>query len=320
MDGMPHSLQLEAEIAMQRTLRSSISCVGTGLHSGRRVNLTLHPAPAQHGIVFRRVDLAATGPCDIPARFDHVADTRLCTVLAHRDRPEARIGTVEHVLAALAGCAVHNVLIEIDGPEVPILDGSASSFVFLIDCAGIVEQAVPVARIEVLRTIRVEHGPAFAELRPSAFGFDLAVSIEFEAAAIGRQALSLHLSPQSFRGELARARTFTLAEEVDALRKAGLALGGSLDNAVVVDGDRVLNPSGLRMQGEFVRHKMLDVVGDLSLAGAELSARLVSHRSGHALNNRLLHALFADDANWRLAAPDAETHAVWHGQTVAAAA
>ncbi len=319
MDGLPHSMTLQTTSFVQRTLATSVSCVGVGLHSGRRTNLTMHPLPAGSGIIFRRVDLDdRTGPVEIPARHDHVVDTRLCTVLAHPNRPQARIGTVEHVLAALAGCGIHNALIDVDGPEVPILDGSARDFLFLIDCAGIVEQHAAQPQIEVLRTVRVEQGEAYAELRPSALGFDMALSIEFPAAAIGRQAFSLRLSPDSFRDELADCRTFTQAHEVQALRAAGLALGGSLDNAVVVDGAKILNPTGLRVPDEFVRHKLLDAVGDLALAGAPLRGRLVAHRTGHALNNRLLHALFADDANWRLVSDDAATHPVWQPATVAA--
>jgi len=317
MDGMPHSFQVQASPTVQRTLATSIFCQGIGLHSGRKVKLTMRPAHADHGIVFRRTDLAGTGPKDIPARYDHVSDTRLCTVLSHRERPELKVATVEHLLAALAGCGVHNALIEMDGPEVPIMDGSAADFVFLIGCAGVVEQHEKLARIDVLRTVRVEQGEAFAELRPSgSIGLEMAVSIEFPAAAIGRQAFTARFSPDMFRADLARARTFTLVQEVEALRRAGLALGGSLDNAVVVDGASVLNPSGLRMSDEFVRHKMLDAVGDLSLAGAELSGCLVAHRAGHALNNRLLHALFADDANWRLVTHQMDAHPIW--QSVAA--
>jgi UDP-3-O-[3-hydroxymyristoyl] N-acetylglucosamine deacetylase len=319
MDGLPHGLMLQTGPYVQRTLASSVSCVGVGLHSGRRTNLTMHPLPAGSGIVFRRTDLdASAGPVEIPARHDHVVDTRLCTVLGHPARPQCRVGTVEHVLAALAGCGIHNAMIDVDGAEVPILDGSSRDFVFLIDCAGVLEQRAAQPQIEVLRNVRVEQGEAFAELRPSAFGFDMALSIEFPAAAIGRQALSLRLTPEGFREELADCRTFTQAQEVQALRAAGLALGGSLDNAVVVDGAKVLNPSGLRVPDEFVRHKLLDAVGDLSLAGAPLRGRLVAHRTGHALNNRLLHALFADDANWRLASQDAATHTVWQPASVAA--
>lgn len=318
MDGLPHSLSLQTASSAQRTLGAAIGCVGVGLHSGRKIRLTMHPMPVGTGIVFRRTDLAGPGPTDIPARHDHVVDTRLCTVIGHPLRTECRVSTVEHIMAALAGCGVHNVLVEIDGPEVPILDGSSASFVFLIDCAGIVEQAASVARIEVLRTVRVEHEEAYAELRPSSFGFDMALSIDFAAPAIGQQALSLRLSSESFRSELARCRTFTMVQEVQALRAVGLALGGSLDNAIVVDGAAILNPAGLRMESEFVRHKMLDAVGDLSLAGAELSGRFVAHRTGHALNNRLLLALFADDANWRLASQDTAAHPIW--QPISAAA
>jgi UDP-3-O-[3-hydroxymyristoyl] N-acetylglucosamine deacetylase len=273
-------------------------------------------APAGSGITFRRSDLDVS----IPARFDHVVDTRLCTVLAAPDRPDARIGTVEHVMAALAGAGISNATVSVDGPEMPILDGSAAAFVFLIDCAGIEDQDAPQAAIEILRTVRVEQGEAFAELRPSPIGFHMAMSIAFDAAAIGRQALSLHLTPAAFRAELAQARTFTQASEVAALQAAGLALGGSLDNAVVVDGARVLNPTGLRMRDEFVRHKMLDAVGDLALAGASLRGRFVAHRTGHALNNRLLHALFADDGNWRLTEPASTSLPGWAPESVAVAA
>ncbi len=281
----------------QRSLKTAIGCVGVGLHSGRKIAMAMHPAPAGHGIVFRRTDLA--GSPEIPARYDHVVDTRLCTVLGLPDCPDVRVGTVEHVLAALAGCGISNAVIEVNGPEVPVLDGSATNFVFLIDCAGTLEQDEAVDVIEVMRPVQVEDGAAHARLLPCPFGFEASVSIAFEAAAVGSQSISLRVTPESFRAELSRARTFTMAGDVDKLRAAGLALGGSLDNAVVVDDDRVLNPGGLRMADEFVRHKMLDAVGDLGLAGATLRGRLVSHRSGHALNNKLLRALFSDEANWR---------------------
>jgi UDP-3-O-[3-hydroxymyristoyl] N-acetylglucosamine deacetylase len=282
----------------QQTLKAPIGCVGIGLHSGQRVSLTFLPAPAHHGIVFRRTDIGA----EVAARFDRVVDTRLATVLADGD---ARFGTVEHVMAALAGCGVTNAVVEIDGPEVPIFDGSAAPFVFLLDCAGIIAQDAPLTAIEILRTVRVSDGDAFAELRPAAgIGtLDMAISIDFAAPAIGRQALSLLLTADSFRRELARARTFTLLQEIDHLRATGLAQGGTLDNAVVVDQARVLNPTGLRMPDEFVRHKLLDAVGDLALAGASLHGRFVAHRSGHTLNYRLLQTLFADRTAWREATP-----------------
>lgn len=308
MDGLPLSFAPDAAVCQsvsgrQRTLKAPIGCVGQGLHCGQRVSLMLRPAPAGHGIAFRRIDLGI----EIPARFDHVVDTRLATVLALDGNAAARVGTVEHVMAALAGSGIDNALVEIDGPEPPVLDGSAAPFVFLIDCAGVVEQDAPRAVIDVRRVVRVSEGDAFAELRPArpgAIGLDMALSIDFAAAAIGRQALSLSLSADSFRRELARARTFALADEIERLRASGFAKGGSLDNAVVVDQARVLNPSGLRMPDEFVRHKLLDAVGDLALAGASLRGRFVAHRSGHALNNRLLRALFADGAVGRSVAAE----------------
>ncbi len=296
MDGLPENLKPAAAITCQRTLKSAISCVGVGLHSGHRVNLTLLPAPTGTGIVFRRTDLNT----DIPARWDMVADTRLCTMIALPGQPDARVGTIEHLMAAFSATGVDNAIVAVDGPEVPVFDGSAAPFIFLIDCAGVQNQPAPRPIIEILRTVRVEEGEAFAELRPFAYGLDMALSIDFAAAAIGRQALTVTLSDQNFRAELANARTFTQRHEIEAMQAAGLARGGSLANAVVVDGHRVLNPEGLRSPDEFVRHKLLDAVGDLALAGARLHARFIAHRCGHTLNNRLLHAVFAESAAWRL--------------------
>ncbi len=313
MDGLPELSSMVRELALspaacvaQRTLKSAICCVGIGLHSGQRVNVVLKPATAHSGIVFRRTDLGI----DIPARFDQVSDTRLCTVLASPDHPDARIGTVEHLMAALSACGISNIRVELDGPELPALDGSAAQWVFLLDCAGSMELQAPARVIEVLRTIRVQDGEAFAELRPGVSGaLEMSMSIAFDAPAIGRQALSLAASGPAVRHELADARTFTLAHEVAGLQAAGLAQGGSLDNAVVVDGARVLNPGGLRMTDEFVRHKMLDAVGDLAMAGAMLQGRFVGHRSGHTLNNRVLRALFADRSNWRDVTPQEQAAA-----------
>jgi UDP-3-O-[3-hydroxymyristoyl] N-acetylglucosamine deacetylase len=273
--------------------------------------LTFHPAAPDHGIVFRRTDLRR----DIPARFDTVADTRLSTVLADPTMPSARIATVEHVMAALSGLGIDNVRIEVDGPETPILDGSAAPYVFLLQCAGIVEQDQPRSAIEIRRPVRVTDGEAWAELRPLASAgwpvLDLAITIDFAAAAIGRQSASLRLTRDSFCRDFARARTFALAADIEQLRAAGLALGGSLDNAVVVDEAKVLNPGGLRMPDEFARHKLLDAIGDLALAGAPLHGQFVGHRTGHALNNRLLRAVFADRAAWH--------HVPARGVTAAAA-
>ncbi len=294
MDGF-----ISSDMGRRRTLKTTISCVGIGLHGGRRASLTLRPAPAGTGIRFRRSDLGL----EIPASFAHVTDTRLCTVLALPEMPVARIGTVEHVMAALAGCGIDDVIVEVDGPEVPIIDGSAAPFVFLIDCAGIATTPGTAEVIEVLRSVRVEEGGAWAELAPlapgEAQGFDTRLTIDFPGTAIGRQSLGMRITPASFRHELADSRTFTLAAEVEKLRAIGLAQGGSLSNAIVVDGAVVLNPGGLRHADEFVRHKLLDVVGDLALAGAPLRGRFTGHRSGHALNNRLLRALFAEPQAWR---------------------
>lgn len=285
------------QISMQRTLKSPIGCTGVGVHSGEMVSVRLVPADMGHGVVFRRTDLGI----DIPARFDAVHDTRLCTVLG---AGIARVGTVEHLMAAVSACGIDNLLVEIDGAEVPILDGSAEPWLFLLDCAGILALNAPRRMVEVLRTVRVTAGDAFAELRPGAAGLEIALSIAFDAEAIGRQALSFWLDELGFRRELSRARTFAQRHEIDALQRMGLARGGSLENAVVVDGDAILNPAGLRMADEFVRHKALDAVGDLALAGAPLQGRFVGSKSGHTLNNQVLLALFADPLNWRFSATE----------------
>lgn len=283
----------------QRTLKSRIPCVGIGVHSGRRISLTLLPAHAGHGVVFRRTDLAR----DIPATHDRVVDTKLCTTIGEGS---VRVGTIEHLMAALAGAGVDNVLIEVDGPEVPIMDGSAAPFSFLLECAGVVSLETPRKVIEILHPVRVTDGKAFAELLPfdgragrtAVPTLDLEVSIDFAEAAIGRQTRTLRLTPENFREAVAPARTFALARDINHLRELGLAKGGSLDNAVVVDGSKVLNPGGLRMKDEFVAHKLLDAVGDLALAGAALHGRFVANRPGHSLNNKLLRALFARQAAW----------------------
>ncbi len=300
MDGLPGYYMETAFPAASRTLRNAINCRGVGLHSGRETRLVLKPAPAGHGIVFRRVDLGI----DIPAQHDCVSDTRLCTRVAAPGHPEASVGTVEHIMAALSAAGVDNVLIEVDGSEIPIFDGSAAPFVFLIDCAGVVDLPAPREMIEVLRPVLVSDGRAAASLEPvppgrSWVGLDIAMSIEFTAAAIGQQSFELRVSEPAFRAEVAGARTFVQAQEVEQLRAAGLALGGSLDNAVVIDGGTVLNPAGLRFANECVRHKVLDAVGDLALAGAPIIGRFRGYRSGHRTNNLLLRALLSDPTAFR---------------------
>jgi UDP-3-O-[3-hydroxymyristoyl] N-acetylglucosamine deacetylase len=288
---------LPREGLRQRTLLRPIGCTGIGLHSGTRVEMELAPAPEDSGIVFHRSDVGL----DIAASFECVSDTRLATQLASPLAPEVRVGTVEHVLAALAALGVDNARVTIDGPEVPALDGSAAPFVFLLDCAGFAEQDALRREIAILRPVVAASGESFVELLPSTGpGLAMDVSIDFDAPAIGRQALSFELSGASFRREIAAARTFTTADAIAGLREAGLARGGSLDNAVVVEKARVLNPAGLRMPDEFVRHKLLDAVGDLALAGLPIRGRLRAHRSGHTLNHRVLELLFASPESYRI--------------------
>jgi UDP-3-O-[3-hydroxymyristoyl] N-acetylglucosamine deacetylase len=291
-------------LAYEQTLKAAIGCVGTGVHTGKRVSVRLEPAEPGHGIAFHRRDLGIT----IPARFDSVVDTKLCTVVGIEGNPEARVGTIEHLMAALAAAGIDNCLVVTDGPELPIFDGSAANWSFLIACAGIATQDAPRRAIEILRPVTVSEGEASASLLPSQTGeqlLDLAMAIDFPAAAIGAQQRSLRLTAANFAAEAASARTFAQAAEIEALREAGLALGGSLDNAIVVDGAAILNPGGLRFADEFVRHKLLDAVGDLALAGSPLFGRFAGNCSGHRLNNLLLRALFASQANWRFAAVEA---------------
>jgi UDP-3-O-[3-hydroxymyristoyl] N-acetylglucosamine deacetylase len=284
----------------QRTLKAPIDCSGVGLHSGAAIAMKLRPADPDTGILFRRIDLK-NGARDIPARFDAVCDTRLCTTLSNDHG--TRLGTVEHLMAALHGCGIDNAVIELDGPEVPIMDGSSEPFVFLIECAGTVEQAAPRRTVLVRRPVVVEENGARAALEP-AEGFTISLDIEFASRAIGRQELFLEVSRDSFRNQICRARTFGFLHEVEALRAAGLARGGSLENAVVVDGDTVLNDDGLRYEDEFVRHKVLDCIGDMALAGHAVTGHLRARRTGHGLNNRLLRALFADEANYAIVPVD----------------
>ena len=278
----------------QKTLGRTVAVAGIGLHSGKPVTMTLAPATADSGIRFQRSDLV--GPAShLPARWDLVGDTQLCTALIN-DRG-VRIGTVEHLMAAFAGCGIDNVIVRLDADEVPVMDGSAAPFVTLIESAGVVEQATFRRAIKILRAITVGDAAQHATLAPGD-GFTVDFEIEFDAEIVARQQRCLKLVNGAFKSEIAGARTFGFAHEIEQLRSAGLARGGSLDNAVVVSGSRVLNKEGLRYPDEFVRHKMLDAVGDLYLAGAPIIGRYVGMRSGHRLNNALLRALFADSAAW----------------------
>ena len=277
----------------QKTLKSAISCSGVGLHSGERTSITLHPAEIGSGIVFRRRGAANGGV--IRATYCNVVRTTMCTTLGNREG--ATVATVEHLMAAFAGCEIDNAIVEIDGSEVPVMDGSAAPFVSLIDCAGIVEQSAPRAAIQVIKPIGVSDGQRMASLAP-ADGFLVSFEIH-DRPPIDRQDGCFEVTGNTFRNEIASARTYGFVEEIETLRANGLARGGSLDNAVVVSGSRILNDGGLRFPDEFVRHKVLDSIGDLYLAGAPLIGHFHGRASGHAVNVDLLRALFADPTAWR---------------------
>jgi UDP-3-O-[3-hydroxymyristoyl] N-acetylglucosamine deacetylase len=280
----------------QRTLKNCIKATGVGLHSGKKVLVTLRPAPAHSGIVFRRVDV--TPAVEIPARAENVGDTRLSTSLA---RGEVRIATVEHLLSAFAGLGIDNAYVDVSAPEVPIMDGSAGPFVFLIQSAGIEEQSAPKQFMRIKRPMAVEDGDKWARLEPFD-GFKVSFSIDFDHPLFDETTkfAEVDFSTTSFVKEVSRARTFGFLKEVEMLREKDLALGGSLQNAVVIDDYRVLNEDGLRYEDEFVRHKILDAIGDLYLLGHSLIGAFRGHKSGHALNNRLLRRLLADKSAWEL--------------------
>ena len=274
----------------QRTLKSLVAASGVGLHTGRKARITLRPAPVDSGIVFRRTDLEV--PVDIPARAELVGEARLASTLV---QGEAKIHTVEHLMSALGGLGIDNAYVDVDAPELPIMDGSASPYVLLIQQAGIEEQAAPKKFLRVTRRVEVKEGDKWARLDPFE-GLRLSFSIEFRHPVIERstQSVTVDFAETSYLKEIARARTFGFMHEVEDLRDSGLALGGGLDNAVVLDEYRVLNSDGLRFADEFIRHKLLDAMGDLYLLGRPLLAAFSAHKSGHALNNRLVRAALAD--------------------------
>ena len=293
--GLAVEFQQSASVApAQRTLRNPIGCVGVGLHTGAKVSLTLRPAEANSGIQFIRYDRPSEPP--IPARYDRVCDTTMCTALG--EPGGAMIATVEHLMAALAACEIDNAMVEVGGPELPIMDGSARPFVFLIECAGVVEQASPRRWIEVLKPVTFTAHGRSVRLEPFD-GFEIDCEVRFDHPLIESQAFCFQFDCDRLKAEIAEARTFGFAERVEELWSRGLALGGSLKNAVVVSRDRVLNEEGLRFPDEFVRHKVLDTIGDLYLAGGPLIGRFVGRCAGHALHNKLLRALFADPTAWR---------------------
>jgi UDP-3-O-[3-hydroxymyristoyl] N-acetylglucosamine deacetylase len=290
--------------AKQTTLRGEVAISGVGVHSGRPVTLTLNPADDDAGILFRRVSADGSIEREVRADVRSVTATEFATVLGDASGPLC--STAEHLLAAMRGLHVDNVIVEIDGPEVPIMDGSAAAFVDALDQAGLTTRAQPRRYIEVLKPIRVVTDKAFGELRPYAHGFRVEAEIEFDHPLIGKQAMALDIEPNSFRREIARARTFGFMKDVSKLWSAGFALGASFDNTLVISEDRVLNPEGLRFADEFVRHKVLDAIGDLALAGQPLLAAYKTVRGGHKLNHAVLSALMADTSAWRVVETPAE--------------
>lgn len=279
---------------MQQTLNNIIEIDGIGLHSGKTVSMRLLPAPADHGIVFKRTDLEE-GRNMIPATYDRVVDTRLCTLIANEHG--ARVGTIEHLMAALRGCGIDNVVVELDAAEVPVMDGSSKAFVEAIDAVGTKEQSRPRRAIKILKDIVVKDGDKQVRLSPSNVPV-FAGRIDFHHTDIGTQEYSLKLVNGNFRHDVADCRTFGFLKEAEMLRAAGLGLGGSLDNAIILNDDGVMNPEGLRCSDEFIRHKILDAVGDLYLAGGPILGAYEGFKAGHALNNAILHALFADPSAW----------------------
>ena len=289
----------------QRTLKTLVRTVGIGLHSGSKVELVLRPAAPDTGIVYRRTDLQP--PVDIPATADSVIDVRMATTVG---KDGVIVGTVEHLSSALAGLAIDNCYVDVDAAEIPIMDGSAASFVFLIQSAGVVEQNVPRRFVRVKKAVEIRDGDKWVRLEPYD-GFKLKFSIDFNHPAIDAtaQVVEVDLAREPFVASVARARTFGFVNEVEALRAAGLAMGGNFENAIVMDEYRVLNTDGLRSGDEFAKHKLLDAIGDLYVLGKPLIAAYSAHKGGHALNNRLLRALLADQAAYEVVSFEDETRA-----------
>ena len=290
-------------MTLQRTLKKVTEVTGVGLHSGDPVFMKICPAPENTGFVFRRIDLSPI--IEIPASYEHVCDTLLCTSLQYKG---VKVATVEHLLSSLTGLGIDNAYIDLDGPEVPILDGSAAPFVFLMQSSGIREQKIPKRYIRILKPIRVETNDKFVQFKPFN-GYRISFTISFDHPVFNEkpQQACFDFSTISYIKEVCRARTFGFLSDYEKLREADLAKGGSLDNAVVVDSYRVLNEGGLRFEDEFVKHKVLDAIGDLSLLGSNLLGAFEGYKSGHELNNRLLRALMAEQDAWEYVHFDSES-------------
>ena len=290
---------------LQRTIKEQVRATGVGLHSGKKVNLRLRPAAADTGIVFRRIDLAE--PLDFPALATGVGNTQLASVLTNGN---ARVSTVEHLMAACVGLGIDNLYVDLDAEEVPIMDGSATTFVYLLQSAGISVQAAVKRYLRLLKPIEVREADKWARLSPF-FGYRLNFAISFNHPAVNAtgQEVSFDFARDSFVKEIARARTFGFVQEVETLLSHGLGRGGSLDNAIVLDEYRVLNNGGLRFDDEFAKHKLLDAIGDMALAGYPLLAQYSAFKSGHALNNKLVRALLADQTAWEIVTFDSKESA-----------
>ena len=281
---------------MQHTLKSNVTITDIGLHSGQDITMTIKPAPADHGIIFVRTDITDKNNV-ISAKWDGVVDTQLCTVIGND--AGVGVGTVEHLMSALRGLGIDNALIEIDGAEIPAMDGSAQPFAEAIEKVGVVAQSEPRRVIRILKEVRVEEGDKWASLSPAEASI-FSGEIDFDHETIGTQRYSTELVNGNFLHDIASARTFGFLHEVEYMRTRGLALGGSMDNAIVLNEEGVMNDGGLRYQNEFIRHKLLDAIGDLYLAGGPIVGAYESYKAGHALNNKLLHALFADEDAWEI--------------------
>ncbi len=287
-------LALNNAMVKQRTLKSSVTVTGVGLHSGEKVTLTLRPGAVNSGIVFRRVDVKPV--CEMQARAHLVYDTRLSTCMEYNG---VRVATIEHLMSAFAGLGIDNACVEMNGSEVPIMDGSAGTFIFLLQSAGIVEQSAPKKFIRIRKAVEVVHGDKWVKFEPYN-GYRLTFTINFSHPVFAdtKQHVVIDLDENSYIRDISRARTFGFMQDVEYMRSQGLALGGSLDNAIVMDDYRVLNADGLRFEDEFVKHKVLDAIGDLYLLGHPVIGAFSGFKSGHALNNELLRALLADEHAW----------------------
>jgi len=280
----------------QKTINNSINCNSVGLHSGLNINMKINPAPINSGVIFRRIDLES-GKNEIKAEFKNVTTTNLGTSIANQFG--ASISTIEHLMAAIWSCGIDNLIIEVDNAEVPIMDGSSEPFVFLIECAGITAQNENRKVLEILEKIRIEDGDKFIEVEPSK-EFSLDLNIDFNHPQIKINKLSFHSNLHSFKNDICRARTFCFKHEIEQMYKIGLAKGGSLDNSIVVDHDKILNEGELRYKDEFIRHKTLDFIGDLFLAGHYIIGHFNAYKVGHTINNKFLHHLFNNPQKWRL--------------------